>query len=39
MDNLTLTYLAVVPAWLGFICGILLGLVAVAVIEWRERRL
>jgi hypothetical protein len=36
---LALTCLAVVPAWLGFICGMLLGLVAVAVIEWRGRRL
>jgi hypothetical protein len=39
MDSITLLYIAVVPAWIGFVCGMALGLVAVAVIEWRERRL
>lgn len=39
MDSLALLYLAAVPAWIGFVCGMALGLVVVAVIEWREGRL
>ncbi len=39
MDSLALLYLAAVPAWIGFIIGMALGLVVVAVIEWREGRM